>query len=80
MRRPLKQVSPREVVGHLLNGAALGTFLALALILANATILGAIVQSPHPKLAVLAFVVGTACLVAVGSAISGFIMSALDKS
>jgi uncharacterized membrane protein len=80
MRRPLKHVTTREVVHHLLNGVALGAFLALSLIVANGTILGAIVQSPNPRLAVLAFVLGVACLIAVGSAISGFIMSALDKS
>jgi len=75
----VKYVPLREMINHLLSGAGLGIFLALSLIVANRTILGMIVHSPHPKLSVLTFVAVVACLIAVGSAISGFVMSALDR-
>ena len=80
MRATVKHVSPREVLTHVLNGVGLGVFLAISLIVANSTVLNTMVQSPYPRLAVLAFTGGVACFIAVGSAISGFILSALDKS
>lgn len=79
MRPTAKYVSPREVRIHLLNGAGLGVFLGLSLVAMNSTIFNAIVHSPYPRLGVLLFVAGAAFFIAVGSAISGFIMSALDK-
>jgi hypothetical protein len=80
MRPTAKDVSQREVLNHLCNGASLGLFLAISLIVGNSTILSTIMHSPYPRLAVLTFVAGVSCLIAVGSAISGFIMTASDKS
>jgi hypothetical protein len=80
MRPTGKDVSQREVLSHLCNGAGLGVFLAISLMVGNSTILGAIVHSPYPRLTMLTFVAGVTSLIAIGSAISGFIMTALDKS
>jgi hypothetical protein len=80
MRPRATDVPLREMINHLLSGAALGTFLGLSLIVANSTIFDAIVDSPHPTLTVLVVIAGMASIIAVGSAISGFIISALDRS
>jgi hypothetical protein len=80
MRPTAKDVSLRDVLNHLCNGAGLGILLAISLIVGNNTIFSAIVHSPYPRLAVLTFMAGVTCLIAVGSAISGFIMTASDKS
>jgi hypothetical protein len=80
MRPTAKNVSPREVRAHFVNGAGLGAFLALSLIAGNSTIFNTIVNAPYPKAAVLVFVVGFAGFIGIGSAISGFIMTALDKT
>jgi hypothetical protein len=46
----------------------------------NRVIFGAMVHAAQPGLYVFLFVVGTACLTAVGSAISGFILTSLEKN
>jgi hypothetical protein len=80
MRPTAKYVAPREVLTHFLNGAGLGVFLGIALIVANSTVLNMMVHAPYPKVGVLTFVLAVAGLIAVGSAISGFIMTAVDKA
>ena len=80
MRSAAKHVSPWEVLNHLLHGAGLGVFLALSLIVGNGTMFKVIAASAFPKLAVLGFVAGLASFIDVGSAISGFIMTAMEKS
>ena len=80
MRSAAKHVSSWEVFTHLFHGAGLGVFLALSLIVGNGTVFKVIAASAFPKLAVLGFVAAIASLIAVGSAISGFIMTAMEKS
>ena len=80
MRSAAKHVSPWEVLNHLLHGAGLGVVLALSLIVGNGTMFKVIAASAFPKLAVLGSVAGLASFIAVGSAISGFIMTAMEKS
>ena len=75
-----RNASSRDIGRHLASGAGLGIFLALALIVGNQVIFGAMVHAAQPGLYVFLFVVGTACLTAVGSAISGFILTSLEKN
>ena len=69
-----------ETTCHALIGAALGAFLAISAIVANEAMFSTIVASPSPKVAVAAFVGGASSLIAVGSAITGFILCAIERS
>jgi hypothetical protein len=80
MRPTNKDVSQREVLNHLCSGAGLGFFLALSLFVGNSAVFGAIVHSPYPKLTLLTFLAAVTSVISVGSALSGFIITALDKS
>jgi hypothetical protein len=61
-------------------GAALGSFLALSAIIGNVNLFDMITSNPSPRLAVLAFVGVLSSTIAVGSAITGFIFCAIEKS
>jgi hypothetical protein len=80
MRDRAKDASLSDVCKHLASGAALGVFLALALIVGNDSIFGAIANSAHPRFFVVLLVVCTAASTGVGSAISGFILTSIEKS
>jgi len=69
-----------DVCWHFASGAGLGAFLALSLIVANKTIFDAISNSTHPQLTVIVMVFCTVALVGIGSAISGFILTSLEKN
>lgn len=80
MRDRVRAASLSDVCKHLVSGAGLGVFLALALIVGNESIMGAIANSSHPRLFVVLLVVCTAAPIGVGSAISGFILTSIEKS
>jgi hypothetical protein len=63
-----------------LTGAGLGAFLALAIIVANETVLNVFVNSPSPSLAVLVFVGLLTSLIGVGCAITGFIFDLAESA
>ena len=80
MRGRARTASLSDVCRHFACGAGLGAFLALSLIVANKTIFGAISNSSHPRLYVIALVACTVALMGIGSAISGFILTSLEKN
>lgn len=67
------------MVGHLLSGAGLGLFLALTTMVGNVSVLNLMINSPAPKLSVLFFAGTLSSIFAVGSAVTGFIFSSLDR-
>ncbi|MCC6949738.1 MAG: hypothetical protein IT539_18435 [Bradyrhizobiaceae bacterium] len=69
-----------ELACHTLVGAGLGTFLALFVIVSNASIFDVITSNPSPRLAVLVFVGVLALMIAIGSAITGFIFCATERN
>lgn len=80
MRDRARAASISDVCKHLASGAGLGVFLALSLIVGNESILGAIGNSAHPRLFVVLLIFCTAAPISVGSAISGFILTSIEKS
>ena len=68
-----------QLVGNLLMGAALGMFLALSVIVGHPDVLNMVVNSAFPGLAAWVFVGALSSMIAVGSAITGFIFSAVER-
>jgi hypothetical protein len=75
-----KTVSTIETLNHLLVGASLGAILALGLLVGNKAIAHAVAGQPSPQLFMLGFILITSAVVAVGSSITGFIFTAIEKS
>lgn len=80
MRDRPRDASLSDLCKHLAGGAGLGVFLALSLIVGNRSIFGAIANSAHPRFFVVLLVGCTVALVSVGSAISGFLLSSIEKN
>ncbi len=80
MRRTTKSVSISEVIQHLLAGAGLGAWLGLVLVFNNTTLSHLVVSHASGPLFAAAFVAVSSAMVGVGSALTGFIFSAVHKA
>jgi hypothetical protein len=80
MRRPSRVASAKEVAWHLLTGAALGLTLALALLAGNKQLAATYAIHPSPQLFLLGLILFSSSTIAVGSGITGFILSRLEKN
>jgi hypothetical protein len=80
MAQPTPTVSIWELAGHASVGAGLGILLALILIAANPGLFNLITSSPSPKLTLLVVIGAPASTIAVGSTLTGFIFSAIERS
>jgi hypothetical protein len=77
-KRPA-EISIKQSACQALVGAGLGLFLALAVLAGNASIFHTLSSNSSPGL-VLIFAGVLSATIAVGSAITGFIFSALERS
>lgn len=80
MAQRIQKIPINELASHALVGAGLGAFLALTAMISNPNLLDLIASSQYPRLAVLAFVGVLTSAIAVGSTITGFIFSAIERS
>jgi Na+/H+ antiporter NhaC len=80
MRSTARHVSIGEIVDHLLGGTSLGFLFALALIVGNRSVAAVISGHQFPELIMLGLALISASFMAIGSAISGFIFSSIEKS
>jgi hypothetical protein len=69
-----------QLVCHLLTGAGLGSLLALALMSTHSLFVGALAMSPSPVMASIGIVVASASIIGIGSAITGALFSALERT
>jgi hypothetical protein len=74
------KVSTAETAGHALTGGSLGAFLAFMAVTTNDAIYSMIVTGPSPELVFGIFVGALSSLIAIGSAITGFIFCAIERS
>jgi hypothetical protein len=74
------KVSAIETACHALMGAGLGAFLAAGAIVANDAIFNLVVNSPSPLVPAAVFVGVLSSQIAVGSAITGFILCSVERS
>jgi hypothetical protein len=76
--RTTEQVSVRQVAGHFVMGASLGTGGALILMVSNAGAIRDLLTGGGAMPAAV-FVAVCACTVAIGATLTGVIFSALDE-
>jgi hypothetical protein len=74
------KVSALETTYHALAGAGLGAFLAAGVIATNDAIFNLVVNSPAPHIPAAIFVGALSSQIAVGSAITGFILLSVERS
>lgn len=79
MRTRSKRPRFGELVIHAAMGAGLGIFLSLMLII-NEDVFRAIINSSNPKTTILLFIGMFSSVLAVGSALTGLIFSAIEDS
>lgn len=72
-------VSAIEIACHALVGAGLGAFLAAGAIVTNDAIYNLVMNSPTPHFTAAVFVGALSSQVAVGSAITGFILCSVER-
>ncbi len=65
---------------HFVSGAMLGTVLAVSLIVTHGLFANMLAASPSPVLYASVFVIVSASIIGVGSAITGALFSALDQT
>jgi len=80
MRDHPNQVTALDVAKHFVTGAGLGAFLALSLVVQNQMLFENIRNSMYPRLAMGLFTGCTIAFFGVGSAISGFILTSIQKA
>lgn len=80
MRATCRVASYKEMAVHILSGAILGAILATALLATNRELAAVHAAHPTPQTFVLAVIVFSSSLFAVGSGITGFILSTLEKN
>jgi hypothetical protein len=80
MRSACRTASYKEMAWHLLSGALLGAILAIALLAANKHLAAVPAAHPNPRMFVFGLVAFSSSIFAVGSGITGFILSTLEKN
>ena len=74
------QPSTWQLVCHVLTGAGLGAMLAFALMTTHSLFVGVLAMSPSPGMSSIGIVVASASIIGIGSAITGALFSALDRT
>jgi hypothetical protein len=69
-----------ELTEHALVGAGLGVFLAVTAMIGNPGLFALIANNASPRVTMLAFVGVLTSTIAIGSTITGFIFSRMEKS
>jgi len=80
MRSGNRIATRKEMLGHLLAGAGLGAALATALLATNPGLVAMPAGHAAPNSLAIGFVLFSSSLIAVGSGITGFILSTLEKN
>jgi hypothetical protein len=78
MRRAAKEVSITDVLQHLLAGAGLGLFLGLSL--TNGVAASLIASQSSPRASGFALVAVSCATIGVSSAITGFLLTAIQRT
>lgn len=82
MGAPMRQRVRNSHIPHLVvdvaTGCLLGIFGSLSALFVNPVLFRMIVNSPNPGLVALAFVAGSAATIAIGSAITGYILHSVE--
>lgn len=68
-----------DTLCHLLSGAVLGAVLALALMRGNGITADMIDRPSAPKFLMLASIAISSSIIAVGSSITGFVLTAMER-
>jgi hypothetical protein len=79
MRSKAQRVTIIDMLCHLLSGAGLGAVLALALMRGNGIIADMIDESAAPKFLMLVSIAISSSIIAVGSSITGFMLTAMER-
>jgi len=80
MRPASRIASYREMAWHLLSGAILGAALAIVLLATNKHLAAVHAAHPAPPMFAFVLVMLSSSVFAVGSGITGFILSTLEKN
>ena len=80
MRNGNKIASRSEMFGHLVAGAGLGAALAAALLASNSGLATMLAGPENSTSFVVGFMLLSSSIIAVGSGITGFILSTLEKN
>jgi hypothetical protein len=80
MAQRMAKTPVKELLGYAVTGAGLGLFLALTAMISNPALFKLIAGSQYPRLAMLVFAGALSSVIAVGSTITGFVFSAVERS
>lgn len=79
MRQKVRKPYIPHLVVDVATGCVLGIFGSLAALFVSPVLFRMIVNSPNPELAMLTIVAGSAAAIAIGSAITGFILHSVES-
>jgi hypothetical protein len=80
---PMRQEVRNSHIPHLVvdvaTGCLLGVFGSLSALVVSPVLFRMIVSNPNPELVALTFVAGSAATIAIGSAITGYILHSVEN-
>lgn len=79
MRQKLREPYIPHLVVDLAMGCLLGIFGSLSALFVSPVLFRIIVTSPNPEILTLVLIVGAAATIAIGSAITGFILHSVEN-